>query len=240
MRIPLTKYGLPQVAIFPAILVAVMILYYLFARRFLAPACGCATGVFLTVWLPQLVLLAVLVWVFSFFRDPHRVVPSDPSLLLSPADGTVMAVETLESCPGFEGQVLRIEIFLSIFNVHINRVPCAVRIGEITYKPGKFLDARKPECSKVNEANEVEMFRLHEPKDRLLVRQISGAVARRIVCEAKPKQEYAAGAQFGMIKFGSCTELYIPADASLKCTVNIGDNVKAGLTVLARYDHAAD
>lgn len=239
MRIPLTKYGLPQVAVFPAILIAAMAMYYVVADRFFLPACGCPTSAFMTLWLPELILLIVLGWVFSFFRDPHRVIVNDPSLLLSPADGTIAAIETLPSYPGFEGPVLRIEIFLSIFNVHINRTPCPVRIGQLTYRPGKFLDARSPECSKVNEANEIEMFRLNEPKDRLYVRQISGAIARRIVCQAKTGQEYPAGAQFGMIKFGSCTELYAPAQESLQCTVQKGDNVKAGLTVLARYDHAA-
>lgn len=238
MRIPLTKYGLPQVAVFPLLILAAMVVYGLIAHRFLRPACACPISTVLTLYLPQIVLFIVLVWVFSFFRDPHRTIVDDPALLLSPADGTVAAVETLEAYPGFEGRVLRIEIFLSIFNVHINRVPCAVRIGQITYKPGKFIDARSPECSKVNEANEIEMFRLNAPKDRLLVRQISGAIARRIVCQAKTGQEYPAGAQFGMIKFGSCTEVYVPAHASLHCTVKNGDKVKAGLSVLARYDHA--
>lgn len=240
MKIPLTQYGLPQVAVYPAIIVAVMALYAVVSHRFLTPSCGCTLTVSLVVWLPQLILLTVLVWVFSFFRDPPRTIADDPSLLLSPADGTIAAVETLPSYEGFDGEVLRIEIFLSIFNVHINRAPCPVKIGAITYKPGKFLDARKPECSKVNEANEIEMFRQHEPKDRLLVRQISGAVARRIVCATKTGDPLAAGQQFGMIKFGSCTELYVPARDTLKCVVQIGDAVKAGLTILARYDHGTN
>jgi phosphatidylserine decarboxylase len=190
----------------------------------------------LMVWLPEVILLVVLVWMFSFFRDPSRVCPQDASLLLSPADGTIAAVETLEHYPGFEGPVLRIEIFLSIFNVHINRVPCTCKIGTVTYKPGKFLDARSPQCSKVNEANEIEMFRRDEPQDRLLVRQISGAIARRIVCEAKTGQTLSAGEKFGMIKFGSCTELYVPVRENLYCEVSVGDKVKAGLTILAKYN----
>jgi phosphatidylserine decarboxylase len=234
MRIPLTRYGLPQVAVFPITIIALMVLYFWLARRFLQPACDCLMST-LMVWLPEVVLFVVLIWVFSFFRDPARVCPQDASLLLSPADGTIAAVETLESCPGFEGPVLRIEIFLNIFNVHINRVPCACKIGTVTYKPGKFVDARRPDCSKVNEANEIEMFRTDEPADRMLVRQISGAVARRIVCEARTDQTLSAGQQFGMIKFGSCTELYVPARDNLKCKVTVGDKVKAGLTILAKY-----
>lgn len=234
MRIPLTRYGLPQVAVFPLILVAAMVIYFWLARRFLQPACACPITT-LMVWLPEVILLVVLVWVFSFFRDPARLCPQDANLLLSPADGAIAAVETLERYPGFEGPVLRIEIFLSVFNVHINRMPCAVKIGTVTYKPGRFLDARNPECSKVNEANEIEMFRSDEPKDRLLVRQISGAIARRIVCEAKTDQTLSAGQKFGMIKFGSCTELYVPVRENLHCEVSVGDKVKAGLTILARY-----
>jgi len=188
------------------------------------------------VWLPELILLVVLIWVFSFFRDPNRTIVQDADLLLSPADGAIAAVETMDSYPGFDGPVLRIEIFLNIFNVHINRVPCASKIGTVTYKPGKFLDARNAECSKVNEANEIEMFRTDKPKDRLLVRQISGAIARRIVCEAKTDQSFSAGEKFGMIKFGSCTELFVPVRDNLECTTAVGDKVKAGLTILARYE----
>ena len=190
---------------------------------------------FLTLWLPEVILLVVLVWVFSFFRDPNRTIAQDATLLLSPADGTIAALETLDSYPGFDGPVLRVEIFLNIFNVHINRTPCAAKIGTVTYKPGKFLDARNAECSKVNEANEIEMFRIDEPKDRLLVRQISGAIARRIVCEAKTDQSFVTGEKFGMIKFGSCTELFVPVRDNLECTAAVGDKVKAGLTILARY-----
>lgn len=235
MRLPLTKYGLPQVAIYPSIILAAMVIYgIVFQHVTQRPVIGYAA-----FWIPIILLLAVLGWMLAFFRDPKRRIPDEADLLLSPADGTVTAVETLEACEGFEGPVLCIKIFLNIFNVHINRVPCAVRIGTIDYRPGSFIDARKPESSVVNESNAIEMFRLDAPTDRLLVRQISGAVARRIVCEARSEAEYPAGAQFGMIKFGSGTELYVPLRQRLECLVHKGDKVKAGLTVLARYHHAA-
>lgn len=218
---------MPQAAIFPLLVVILMIGWYVLMR---------ATGPHhWVVWLPEVLLLVVLVWVLSFFRDPLRNPVQDDSLLLSPADGTVAMVEVLDECPDFGGPVLRIEIFLSIFNVHINRMPCAVEVGKITYKPGKFLDARSPSCHKLNEANEVEVYRVSEPKDRMLVRQVSGAIARRIVCEAKTGELFDGGEQFGMIKFGSCTELYVPARNNLVCRVKKGDKVKAGLTVLAEY-----
>jgi phosphatidylserine decarboxylase len=211
MRIPLTRYGLPQVAVFPAIIVAIMVVYFLIAQPFWPPKCRCPITM-------------------------ARTIVQDATLLLSPADGTIAAVETLDSYPGFDGPVLRIEIFLNIFNVHINRTPCAAKIGTVTYKPGKFVDARRADCSKVNEANEIEMFRTDAPQDRMLVRQISGAIARRIVCEAKTDQTFAGGEKFGMIKFGSCTELYAPTRDNLKCKIAVGDKVKAGLTILARYE----
>lgn len=233
----MTRYGLPQVAVFPLVLLAVMIGYFVIAWKFFPQSVkGSPAGAILTVWLPELILLIVLGWVFSFFRDPTRTIVQDATLLLSPADGKIAAVETLDSYPGFDGPVLRIEIFLSVFNVHINRAPCAAKTGAVTYKPGKFVDARRADCSKVNEANEIEMFRTDEPTDRMLVRQISGAIARRIVCEAKTGQQLAAGEKFGMIKFGSCTELYVPARENLACEAAVGDKVKAGLTVLARYE----
>ena len=234
MRIPLTRYGLPQVAVFPAAIIIMMAVYFWIAHRFLRPACACPMTT-LIIWLPEVILLIILVWVFSFFRDPSRTIVQDANLLLSPADGTIAAVETLDSYPGFDGPVLRIEIFLSIFNVHINRTPCAAKIGTVTYKPGKFVDARNAECSKVNEANEIEMFRTDEPQDRMLVRQISGAIARRIVCKAKTDQSFVAGEKFGMIKFGSCTELFVPVRDNLEPAAAVGDKVKAGLTILARY-----
>lgn len=127
-------------------------------------------------------------------------------------------------------------IFLSIFNTHINRAPCDARIERITYRPGKYINAMSPRAGKVNESNNVEMVRTSHPQDRLLVRQISGAIARRIVCAAREGQQLAGGEQFGMIKFGSRTELYLSASEKIECMVRIGDKVKAGVTPLVKYD----
>jgi phosphatidylserine decarboxylase len=226
MRIPLTKYGMPQVAYYPSLASLLMLLVL------------CLHGA-LPSWLLviiELVLGAVLAWLLSFFRDPQRTISSDPKVLLSPADGTVADIETVDEPNFIGGKALRIGIFLSVFNVHINRAPCTVRVENITYKKGEFKDARDPDAGKVNESNDVAMTRLHEPGDKLIVRQISGAIARRIVCETKPGDELAAGQQFGMIKFGSRTELYLPAESKIKCMVTIGDKVKAGLSILVRYE----
>lgn len=236
MRIPLTKYGLPQVAVIPAALAAVMAGYWLIVRYGFGPAIRQNPAVtFICIWLPELILFIVLTWALSFFRDPQRRIPDDPKTLLSPADGTVTDIEIVENDPAFEGRAMRIGIFLSIFNVHINRAPCAAKVGAITYKPGQFKNAMSPHSGKVNESNAVRMTRADEPKDELMVRQISGAIARRIVCAAKTGESLAAGQRFGMLKFGSRTELYVPARDNVLCKVTIGDKVRAGLTTLVKY-----
>ena len=226
MRIPLTKYGLPQVVIFPIIVIAVM--------------AGCLAGEkFLPLWAViavETLLVAVLVWVLSFFRDPYRSIPQDKNLLLAPADGRITDIAVVEEKNFIGGPALRIGIFLSIFNVHINRSPCNAKIEKIIYKKGRFKDARNPQAGRVNESNDLWLVRTDAPKDRLIVRQISGAIARRIVCSVSAGQELSGGRQFGMIKFGSRTELYLPAGENAKCIVKIDDKVKAGLTPLVKYE----
>jgi len=228
---------MPQVAVIPLALAAAMAVYWLIARYGFGPQVWqntAKTAVF--VWLPELILFLVLAWALSFFRDPYREIPRDTAALLSPADGTVTDIEIVENDPSFACKAMRIGIFLSIFNVHINRAPCAVRIGKITYKPGQFKNAMSPNSGRVNESNDVQMTRLDEPKDELMVRQISGAIARRIVCAAKTGEQLVAGQQFGMLKFGSRTELYVPVRDNVKCRVKIGDKVRAGLTILVKYE----
>lgn len=190
----------------------------------------------LTFWLVELVLLALLVWSLMFFRDPRREVPQDDRLLVAPADGKITDIETVNENEFIAGPVLRIGIFLSIFDVHINRAPCRATVETITYRKGKYLNALNPLSGQQNESNTLILVRTNEPKDRLVVRQISGAIARRIVCAAREGQELAAGEKFGMIKFGSRTELYVPAEANIACLVRVGDRAKAGTTPLVRYE----
>ncbi len=224
MRIPLTKYGLPQAAVLPAIILAAMTLCLL------APLTT-------TVIIPtETVLLIILLWLLSFFRDPLRAIPTDKNVLLAPADGKITDIETCSENSFVGEPALRIGIFLSIFDVHINRAPCNAAVEQITHKKGSYLDARNPLAGKINESSNLQLIRLDYPKDRLLVRQISGAIARRIVCTAKPGQNLAGGEKFGMIKFGSRTELYLPARKNAKCLVKTGDKVIAGITPLVRYE----
>jgi phosphatidylserine decarboxylase len=223
MYFPLTRYGMPQVLIYPLLVLALM----------------AALFIFLPVSVPliaaETVLFLVFVWMLSFFRDPRRRIPLDSRVLLSPADGTITDISEAET-PEIGSKALKIGMFLSIFNVHINRSPCAARVESINYKKGKFINAMDTEAGKLNESNDILMTRLDEPRDKLLLRQISGAIARHIVCEAKPGQQYAQGETFGMIKFGSRAELYLPLkDSGYDITVKIGDKVNAGLSPLVVY-----
>ncbi|MCD6394004.1 MAG: phosphatidylserine decarboxylase family protein [Planctomycetes bacterium] len=227
MRIPITKYGLPQVVVYPVIVLAVMVGVLLVLKGRM-PAWG--------VVVIELLLLAVLLWILSFFRDPQRQAPDGTNILLSPADGVVSDIATVDDQAFVGGKALRIGIFLNIFNVHINRMPCAVRVESVTYKKGRFINAMNADSGRVNESNDIYLTRLAEPFDRLLVRQISGAIARRIVCQAQVGEEFTAGEKFGMIKFGSRTELYLPIRDEATCLVKVGEKVKAGLTVLVRYE----
>lgn len=227
MRIPLTKYGWPQVVIFPAIVLAAMAVSLRVSVLFL-PA-----WVIISI---EVIFGVAFIWVLLFFRDPYRDVPADKNLLLAPADGKVTDIEIVDENDFIGQKALRIGIFLTIFDVHINRAPCNVKVERITYKPGKHKNAANPQSGRVNESNDLVMVRTDSPKDRLIVRQISGAIARRIVCAATEGQELSGGEKFGMIKFGSRTELYVPARENAKCLVKVADKVKAGLTPLVKYE----
>jgi len=237
MRIPLTKYGLPQVVIYPLTFVAAIVAYLVIALQYFPDWAVQTSWVFLTVSAVELVFFALLVWSLSFFRDPQREIPRDDNLLLAPADGTVRDIEIVDEKDFIGGPALRIGVFLSVFNVHINRCPSDAKVEKITYRRGRFLNAMNPLAGKENESNDIAMVRTKRPNDHLLVRQISGAIARRIVCAARVGQPLAAGEPFGMIKFGSRTELYDPAGEYIECLVRIGDKVKAGVTPMARYRH---
>lgn len=226
MRIPLTKYGLPQVVALPAIIIIAMSVF-LFA--------GFA---FLTGWLVlsiEMALLILLLIVLAFFRDPNRLSPGDDRLLLAPADGRVTDIELVDD-DYIGAPAIRIGIFLSIFDAHINRSPCAARVEQLNYKKGRYKDARHPLAGVVNESNEIKLTRTSRSADKLIVRQISGAIARRIVCKLQPGQTLTGGEKFGMIKFGSRTELYLPAGDNIEHLVQVGDKVKAGITALIRYN----
>lgn len=158
-----------------------------------------------------------------FFRDPERPIPDDEALVLSPADGRVMAV-----ADDPEGVV--ITIFLSVLDVHVNRVPVAGRVISVTHRPGRFLAAFRPEAAEVNERTDLV---LETPPGRVTVSQIAGFIARRIVVRVRPGDRLAAGDRYGLIRFGSCTQLVLPPGATP--LVRVGDRVRGGSSVVASW-----
>lgn len=171
-------------------------------------------------------LLAAGLFFAYFFRDPARRVVKNDSHILSPADGTVLEVSPAAAGQG--GQVIR--IFLSVFNVHLQRAPVSGTIVDVEYRPGKFLPAMKPEAHVENEQN---IITLRSAKGNFEVRQIAGILARRVVSWVRAGQQVEQGQQIGFIKFGSQVDLTVPASARIK--VKTGDKVRGGLTVLAEY-----
>ena len=180
-------------------------------------------------------LFVLTLWSIYFFRDPSRAVPQDDGLLIAPADGLVQmivdAVPPSEHGLGSEA-LTRVSIFLSVFDVHINRAPCAASVDVVSYRPGKFLNAA---ADKASEENERMAIALRRPDGRVIgCVQIAGWVARRIVCYIKPGQTVAAGERFGHIRFGSRTDLYLPRGARL--LVAPGQRMIGGETVMAELD----
>jgi phosphatidylserine decarboxylase len=165
----------------------------------------------------------------AFFRDPERAVPVDPNIIVAAADGRVMDIVELDEKEVLKNKTRRVGIFLSIFDVHTNRAPIDGRIVYRQHRAGLFLDARRPDCS---EKNESMTWAFENPRVTIVVRQITGAIARRIVAWANLSDELKKGERFGMIRFGSRTELYIPLNAEV--LVKVGDHVLGGSTIIAR------
>jgi len=177
--------------------------------------------------------VALAVFVLSFFRDPERKPPPGEEIAVSPADGTVTDIGEVDEPHFLGGKALRIGIFLSVFNVHVNRAPLAGKVRFVKHEPGLFLDARDPRCKDMNEWNLVGFEGVRGP---FAVRQVTGLVARRIVCPLREGDDMARGQRMGMIKFGSRTELLVPAGSKVKVETAVGRKVKGGETVLLRYE----
>ena len=182
------------------------------------------------------VLLALVVW---FFRDPPRRVPTEPGLVVAPADGTIAEITPLANDEFIGGPAVRIGIFLSIFNVHINRAPVRSHVIKLHYSPGEFLNALNPDSAIRNENLWIGLQADEFPFRPMIVRQIAGLIARRIVCELRPGEVMERGHKFGMIKLGSRTELILAAEGELEILVKVGAPVRGGATVLACYRDAA-
>jgi phosphatidylserine decarboxylase len=187
-------------------------------------------------WLTaSLAFLAVVAWgqALYFFRDPERTIPQEPGVLVSPADGRVTHVEIVNEADFPEGRALRISIFLSIFDVHINRSPCAGRVMGRQYFPGRFGNALFDSVAADNEQFWTD-FQEAETGQRVRVKQIAGAIARRIVCWLRADEQVERGQRIGLIKFGSRTDLLVPADGTWTACVRPGDRVRGGSSILLR------
>lgn len=222
-RLRLARAGLAEIVCFSLICGTLTVLLAV-AAAYLHPALWVMLGLLLVGWFQ----------IVYFFRDPERSIPSDTRALLSPADGTVTHIGEVADAGFPGGRAFRISIFLSVFNVHVNRVPRTGRVAAVRYFPGCFLDARHPECAARNEQLWIDLEEV-ETRRPLRIKQISGAIARRIVCWLKPGETVRAGDRLGMIKFGSRTEVYLPAGEALEVLVRVGDKVKGASTVLLRY-----
>ncbi|MFW6082371.1 MAG: phosphatidylserine decarboxylase family protein [Desulfosalsimonas sp.] len=194
-------------------------------------AAGFATLVFALVGIASLAIagLAATFFICWFFRDPDRFTPDEPGAVISAADGKVVSVRRMEQNPFVDGSCLQIGVFMNIFNVHVNRIPCSGRVEDIRYVPGSFMPADKKEASTRNEHNAVIMT-TGGGGHTLAAVQIAGLVARRIICNAAAGQEVTAGQRFGMICFGSRVDLYLPEGS--QAAVSPGDRVRAGTTVM--------
>lgn len=171
----------------------------------------------------------MLLFVLYFFRNPERKIPEEDRVIVSPADGKIMEIKEIYDDSFINGHAIKVSIFLSLFNVHVNRSPISGSIAYREYRPGKYLPAFKSHASELNERNTIG---IENSELKVLVHQITGLVARRIVCWVDENDYVEKGERFGLIKFGSCTELIVPD--SVEIDVKPGQLVKGGKTIIGR------
>ena len=197
-----------------------------------------AIAIFITIFLNflstffGLVGLIISIWIYYFFRDPERISINDDNYLTSPADGEVLMVHEIDGPKevNLEGKKFtKISIFMNIFDCHVNRAPCEGKISEILYKPGKFLNASLDKASEDNERNYYQI--INNSGEEIIVVQIAGLIARRIVCESSKDQQLKQGERIGMIRFGSRADVYFE---NYKPLVKVGQKTIAGETLLAK------
>ncbi len=172
------------------------------------------------------VLASYCVW---FFRNPSRVIPPGEEVIVSPGDGQVVAIEQEFESRFLKADSIRISVFLNVFNVHINRLPCGGVLHDVVYQPGQFIAANNPDASVRNEQNALMIQRTDGKK--VLCVQIAGLIARRIVCWSSPGEHVSKGERFGLIRFGSRMDVYLPSESQV--IVQVGDRVKGGTSVIA-------
>ena len=184
------------------------------------------------LWIPAVVLGVIGIWLFVFFRDPVRNGPRGDALILAPADGKIVSVVETDEPSYLHHRAVRVSIFMSVFNVHVNRYPVSGTVEYRHYNPGQFLHAAAEKASLANEQSSVG---LRGPHGAILVRQIAGLIARRIITDGKVGDRATQGERLGMIRFGSRVDLYVPTTERPAVKAKVGDVVSAGVTVLAEY-----
>ena len=184
------------------------------------------------LWVPEGMLLLLAAWLLVFFRDPERTGPRGDRYVIAPADGKIVEVTVLDEPMYLHQRATRLSIFMSVFDVHVNRYPASGTIELVRYNKGAFLHAASDKASLDNEQASVGLRTVPGP---LLVRQIAGLIARRIVTDGRPGQRAAQGARMGMIRFGSRVDVFLPSGTRHALRVAVGDRVHAGATVLAEY-----
>jgi len=180
---------------------------------------------------PAVAGLAATFCICAFFRDPDRVTPKRPGAVVSPADGKVVFAGVADGGEFVQGECRRVSIFMSVFNVHVNRIPAEGRVVRVSYRPGQFVAADRSDASHRNEHNAVYVETDYGKK--LCFVQVAGLIARRIICHVQADDRVRRGQRFGMICFGSRLDVYLPSDISL--TVSVGDKVRAGVSILGCF-----
>ncbi len=184
------------------------------------------------MWAVEGPLLLVAVWLLVFFRDPRRTGPRGEQFLVAPADGKIVEIALVREPMYLNGDATRISTFMNVFNVHVNRYPVSGEVTLVDYNPGKFLHAASEKASLENEQASVG---IRGPRGGVLVRQIAGLLARRIVTDARSGGRAIQGERFGMIRFGSRVDLFIPQTSRFRLRVAVGDHVRTGTSVVAEY-----
>jgi phosphatidylserine decarboxylase len=226
MRIPLTPFGRREILLYGGLSLGLTILISAGARAFAMPVAGGFA----------LIPAALFVFTMQFFRDPERQPPGGPETVLSPADGTVVDIVEMTETEFVGGAAVRVGIFMSPFNCHVNRFPVNGTVAKVVHRAGKFLKAYDPRAIDENEASITGIRATFEGREvPIMMRQVSGVAARRIVNPLAPGDQARRGERFGMIKFGSRCELFLPKDAGFEVAVKLGDKVYAGKSVLARH-----
>ncbi len=187
------------------------------------------------VWLLSVAIAATVLTLFMviFFRDPNREIPQGADILVSPADGFVVGISEISDHHFLDSSGIQVSIFLTIFDVHVNRIPISGVVKYVNYKSGKFMSAFKEEASEANEQSEVGL--ITESGNKIAFKQIAGLVARRIICKLKPGQTCSTGERYGLIRFGSRADLILPLDTKIE--VKKGQHVKGGLTIIGRLPY---